>query len=67
MSNSEARRQAEDSGLDLVEIVPNADPPVCRVMNFGKFLFELNKKKACGQEETKAGSSKGNKIQARYR
>lgn len=53
VSNSEARRQAEDSGLDLVEIVPNADPPVCRVMNFGKFLFELNKKKHAAKKKQK--------------
>lgn len=35
---------AEASGLDLVEISPTADPPVCKVMDFGKFLFEANKK-----------------------
>ncbi|MBA2490300.1 MAG: translation initiation factor IF-3 [Gammaproteobacteria bacterium] len=40
----EAQRMAEEAELDLVEIVPNADPPVCRVMNFGKFKFEQSKK-----------------------
>ena len=35
---------AQDAGLDLVEIVPNADPPVCRIMDFGKYKFELQKK-----------------------
>lgn len=35
---------AEEAGLDLVEISPTADPPVCRIMDFGKFLFEANKK-----------------------
>jgi len=35
---------AEAAGLDLVEISPTADPPVCKVMDFGKFLFEANKK-----------------------
>jgi translation initiation factor IF-3 len=40
----EAQRMAEDAELDLVEIVPNADPPVCRVMNYGKFKFEQSKK-----------------------
>lgn len=34
---------AEESGLDLVEISPNAEPPVCRVMDYGKFLFEKSK------------------------
>lgn len=36
---------AEENDLDLVEIVPNAEPPVCRVMDFGKFLFEQSKKR----------------------
>ncbi len=40
----EAQRMAEEAELDLVEIVPNADPPVCRVMNYGKFKFEQSKK-----------------------
>jgi len=35
---------AEAAGLDLVEMSPTADPPVCKVMDFGKFLFEANKK-----------------------
>jgi translation initiation factor IF-3 len=40
----EAQLMAEEAELDLVEIVPNADPPVCRVMNYGKFKFEQSKK-----------------------
>ena len=35
---------AREEDLDLVEVSPNADPPVCRIMDFGKYLFELNKK-----------------------
>jgi len=35
---------ARNSGLDLVEVSPNAEPPVCRIMDFGKYLFEQNKK-----------------------
>ncbi len=35
---------AASFGLDLVEVSPNADPPVCRIMDFGKYLFEQNKK-----------------------
>ena len=41
---AEARRMAEEAGLDLVEVSPNAKPPVCRVMDFGKFIYERNKK-----------------------
>ncbi len=39
----EALRQASDAGLDLVEISPNAEPPVCRIMDYGKFLYEKSK------------------------
>ncbi len=45
--------QAGDSSLDLVEIVPNAEPPVCRVMDFGKFLFDQNKKRNAGKKKQK--------------
>jgi len=41
---SDALRMAQEAELDLVEVAPNADPPVCRVMNFGKFLYERTKK-----------------------
>lgn len=40
---SEALKKAEEFGLDLVEISPNSDPPVCRIMDYGKFLYEKNK------------------------
>ena len=40
----EARRMAIEADLDLVEVAPNADPPVCRVMDFGKFVYERAKK-----------------------
>ena len=40
----QARRIAEDQNLDLVEIAPNADPPVCRIMDYGKYRFEQTKK-----------------------
>ncbi|ELV08191.1 Translation initiation factor IF-3 [Wohlfahrtiimonas chitiniclastica SH04] len=41
---AEALNMAYDSDLDLVEISPNAAPPVCRIMNYGKFKFEQQKK-----------------------
>ena len=49
----EAMQQADDAELDLVEIVPNAEPPVCRIMDFGKFLFEQNKKKHAARKKQK--------------
>jgi translation initiation factor IF-3 len=45
--------QAEEAGLDLVEISPNAKPPVCRIMDFGKYLFEQSKKKAAQKKKQK--------------
>lgn len=40
----EALQIAEERGLDLVEVAPNANPPVCRLMDYGKFLYERTKK-----------------------
>ena len=39
-SNSNAQKIAEDQNLDLVEIAPNAEPPVCRIMDYGKYKYE---------------------------
>jgi len=44
MPTSEALSTARQRGLDLVEIAPEATPPVCRIMDYGKFLYELHKK-----------------------
>jgi translation initiation factor IF-3 len=43
---ADAQRLAEESGLDLVEIVPNASPPVCKILDFGKYRFLEQKKSA---------------------
>lgn len=44
MSAKDAQNVADDAGLDLVKIAPNAEPPVCRVMDYGKYRFEQAKK-----------------------
>lgn len=44
VSSREALRLAEERELDLVKISPNSNPAVCKIMNYGKYLFELNKK-----------------------
>ena len=44
MSRAEALQLATEAALDLVEVSPTAEPPVVRVMDFGKYLFEQNKK-----------------------
>ncbi len=43
LSVAEALKMAEDAGLDLVEVSPNAEPPVCKVMDFGKYRYEQKK------------------------
>lgn len=49
----QALQAAYDADLDLVEISPNAEPPVCRVMDYGKYLFEKNKQKAAAKKKQK--------------
>ena len=53
MSAEEALKVAMDAELDLVEIAPNADPPVCRIMDHGKFLFEESKKRHAAKKKQK--------------
>jgi len=50
----EALKMADNIGLDLVEISPNADPPVCKIIDYQKFLYQQKKK----QKEMKANASK---------
>jgi len=45
VGRNEALTMASDAGLDLVEIAPNADPPVCKILDFGKYKYEEQKKK----------------------
>ena len=45
VQTAEALQRSEEFGLDLVEISPNADPPVCKIMDFGKFKYEEQKRK----------------------
>ena len=45
VTRNEALDMAADAGLDLVEIAPNADPPVCKILDFGKYKYEEQKKK----------------------
>jgi translation initiation factor IF-3 len=45
VGRNEALAMASDVGLDLVEVAPNADPPVCKILDFGKYKYEEQKKK----------------------
>ena len=49
----QALERARDAGLDLVEVAPSERPPVCRIMDYGKFKYEKNKKKNSGHAHTK--------------
>jgi len=48
-----AMAMAEEAGLDLVEISPNAEPPVCKIMDFGKFKYETQKREAEARKKQK--------------
>ena len=53
MPIGEALGQAESAGMDLVEVAPNSVPPVCRVMDYGKFVFEQSKKAQSARRKQK--------------
>lgn len=58
----EAQRMAQDQALDLVEISPNADPPVCRIIDYNKFLYEKKKK----EKEMKAKAKQSEVKEIRF-
>ena len=59
---SEGLKLAQSSGLDLVEISPNADPPVCKVLDYGKFKYEQQKKKQDAKKKQRTQSLKEVKL-----
>lgn len=62
MSVQEGIQRAEAAGLDLVEISPQADPPVCKILDYGKYKYELQKKKAAVRKNQKIIEVKEIKI-----
>lgn len=52
-----ARKMADEAGLDLVEVAPNARPPVCRIMDYGKFKYAQRKKDRQSGKKTKSASN----------
>ena len=62
MPTSAALEAAEEAGLDLVEIVPTADPPVCKILDYGKFRFQEQKKKAEARKRQKVVEIKEIKL-----
>lgn len=57
-----AIEKAEEAGLDLVEVSPNADPPVCKILDYGKYKYELQKKAAEARKKQKVIEVKEVKI-----
>lgn len=53
MTSVDALVKAQEAGLDLVEVSPNAEPPVCRIMDFGKYRFESSKQKQVSKKKQK--------------
>lgn len=58
LAREEALKQAQAAELDLVEVAPNATPPVCRIMDFGKYLYEKSKKQKEGKRRQHVTSVK---------
>jgi translation initiation factor IF-3 len=65
MKSEDALAKALDVGLDLVEVSPNAEPPVCRIMDFGKFRFENSKKKQGAKKKQRRTQVKEIKFRPR--
>jgi len=62
VASLEALQMAEEAGLDLVEIVPNANPPVCKILDYGKFRFTEQKKAAEARKKQKVVEVKEIKL-----
>jgi translation initiation factor IF-3 len=58
----DARQRAETAGMDLVEISPDASPPVCKILDFGKYKYELQKKAAEARKNQKVVELKEIKV-----
>jgi len=59
---NDARERAEEAGLDLVEVAPNAEPPVCRIMDYGKYKYQLSKKSHDAKKKQSVVSVKEVKV-----
>ncbi|MDE0903650.1 MAG: translation initiation factor IF-3 [Planctomycetota bacterium] len=63
VSTDDARKRAREAGLDLVEVAPEARPPVCKILDYGRFKYEVQKK----EKRNKAGSSASTLKELRVR
>jgi translation initiation factor IF-3 len=58
----EALARAQEAGLDLVEVAPTASPPVCRIMDFGKYKYEQAKRERSAHKKAKTSELKGMRL-----
>ena len=58
VETKEALQKAEDAGFDLVEVAPNSSPPVCRIMDYGKFIYQMKKKEKEARKNQKTAAVK---------
>ncbi len=65
MPTPDAFRQAQEMGYDLVEVAPTSQPPVCRIMDYGKYKYELSKKEHQSRRHQKSTQVKEIKLRPR--
>ncbi len=65
MPTADAFRQAQEMGYDLVEVAPTSQPPVCRIMDYGKYKYELSKKEHQSRRHQKSTQVKEIKLRPR--
>ena len=65
LATSEALKKAEELGYDLVEVAPTAQPPVCKIIDYGKYKYELNKKAHTAKQHQKGVHLKEIKLRPR--
>jgi len=65
MPTPDAFRRAQEAGYDLVEVAPTSQPPVCRIMDYGKYKYELQKKEHQSRRHQKSTSVKEIKLRPR--
>ncbi len=65
MTPDEARARAEEEGYDVVEVAPNSRPPVCRIMDYGKYKYEQKKKAAAAKSKGKGRAAALKEVKMR--
>jgi translation initiation factor IF-3 len=58
VETDQARRMADDAGMDLVEVAADSDPPVCKIIDYGRYKYELSKKERANKAKTRGHEMK---------